>query len=35
VAPGSVVVNDVPDGKIVGGVPAKVIGDVTEENYYF
>ena len=30
VAPGAVVVKDVPPGKIVGGVPAKVIGDVKE-----
>jgi len=35
VAPGAVVVNDVPPNKIAAGVPAKVIGDVTEENYYF
>ena len=35
VAPGSVVVKDVPNGKIVGGIPAKVIGDVTEDNYHF
>ena len=35
VAPGAVVTKDVPDGKIVAGVPAKVIGDVTEENYLF
>ena len=35
VAPGSVVVKDVPDGKIVAGVPAKIIGDTTEENYHF
>ena len=35
VAPGSVVVKDVPDGKIVAGIPAKVIMDVTEESYQF
>lgn len=35
VAPGAVVVKDVPDYKIVAGVPAKIIGDVTDENYSF
>ena len=35
VAPGSVVVHDVPDKKIVSGIPAKVIGDVNEKNYNF
>ena len=35
VSPGAVVLNDVPDGKVVGGVPAKVIADVTEKNYNF
>ena len=35
VAPGSVVVKDVPDGKIVAGIPAKVIKDVTDDNYQF
>ncbi|MEA2099524.1 MAG: hypothetical protein U9P72_05265 [Campylobacterota bacterium] len=35
VAPGSVVVKDVPDGKIVAGIPAKVIMDVTDDNYQF
>lgn len=35
VAPGAVVVKDVPDFKIVAGVPAKIIGDVTEKNYQF
>lgn len=35
VAPGSVVTKDVPDGKVVAGVPAKIIKDVTNENYQF
>lgn len=35
VAPGAVVVKDVPASKIVAGVPARVIGDVTEGNYDF
>jgi serine O-acetyltransferase len=35
VAPGSVVLKDVPDGKIAGGVPAEIIGTVNEQNYYF
>ena len=35
VAPGAVVVKNVPDYKIVAGVPAKIIGDVTDENYQF
>jgi serine acetyltransferase len=35
IAPGSVVVHDVPDGKIVSGIPAKVIGEVNEDNYNF
>ena len=35
VGAGAVVVEDVPDGKIVAGVPAKIIGDVTETNYAF
>ena len=35
VAPGSVVVHDVPDKKIVSGIPAKVIGEVNEKNYNF
>ncbi|WP_270529867.1 acyltransferase [Limosilactobacillus vaginalis] len=30
VAAGSVVVNDVPEGAVVGGVPAKVIGSIDE-----
>lgn len=30
IAAGSLVNKDVPDGKIVGGVPAKVIGDVAD-----
>ena len=33
VAPGAVVISDVMDGKIAGGVPARIIGDVTERNY--
>lgn len=35
VAPGSVVINDVPSRKVVGGAPAMVIGDVTLDNYDF
>ena len=35
VAPGSVVVKDVPDKKVVAGVPAKILCDVTDENYRF
>jgi len=35
VAPGAVVVKDVPNDKIVAGVPAAVIGDVTDDNYNF
>lgn len=35
VAPGAVVVKDVPDRKIAAGVPAKIIGKTTEENYSF
>lgn len=35
VAPGAVVISDVPDGKIAAGVPAKIIGDVTNDNYHF
>ena len=35
VAPGAVVLHDVPDGKIAAGVPARIIGDVTDENYSF
>jgi serine acetyltransferase len=35
VAPGAVVVKDVPAYKIVTGVPAKVSGNVTNENYQF
>lgn len=30
IAAGSLVNKDVPDGKIVGGVPAKVIGEVSD-----
>ena len=30
IAAGSLVNKDVPDGKIVGGVPAKVIGEVAD-----
>lgn len=29
IAAGSLINKDIPDGKIVGGVPAKVIGDVS------
>lgn len=35
VGPGSLVLNDVPDGKVVGGVPAKVISNVNDKNYNF
>ncbi|KKL26886.1 hypothetical protein LCGC14_2390760 [marine sediment metagenome] len=35
VAPGAVVVKDVPDGVVVAGVPAKIIGKVTDANYDF
>ena len=35
VGAGAVVTKDVPAGKIVAGVPAKIIGDVTEESYFF
>jgi serine O-acetyltransferase len=35
VAPGAVVVDNVPNGAVVGGVPARVIGTVTDENYDF
>lgn len=35
VAPGAVVVKDVPSHKIAAGVPAAIIGDVTDVNYQF
>ena len=35
VAVGAVVVKDVPAYKIAAGVPARIIGDVTEKNYSF
>lgn len=35
VAAGAVVVKDVPDGVIAAGIPAKIIGKVTEENNRF
>lgn len=35
VAPGAVVVKDVPSRKIAAGVPARIIGDVTDEKYNF
>ena len=35
VAPGAMVAKDVPDWKIAAGVPAKIIGDVTDEKYKF
>ena len=35
VGAGAVVTKDVPAGKIVAGVPATIIGDVTEESYSF
>ena len=35
VAPGAAVVDlVVPDGKIAAGVPARIVGDVTDNNYY-
>lgn len=33
IAPNAVVNNSVPENKIVGGIPAKIIGDVTELDY--
>jgi len=35
VAPGAVVLEDVPAQKIAAGVPARIIGDVTDKNYQF
>lgn len=35
VAPGAIVLEDVPDKKIAAGVPAKIIGDATDDNYNF
>ncbi len=35
VAPGAVVVKDVPSRKISAGVPAKIIGEATDEKYKF
>jgi serine O-acetyltransferase len=35
VAPGSVVLIDVPPGKVAAGVPARIIADVTDDNYSF
>lgn len=35
IAPGAVVVRDVPSQKIAAGVPAKIIGDTNDEKYNF
>ena len=35
IAPGAIVFNDVPSGKIAGGIPAKIIGTVNKDNYDF
>jgi serine O-acetyltransferase len=35
VAPMALVMSDVPAGKIAAGIPATIIGDVTESNYQF
>ena len=35
VAPMALVLNDVPSKKVVAGIPAKIIGDVTENNSNF
>jgi serine O-acetyltransferase len=35
VGAGAVVTKDVPAGEIAAGVPAKIIGDVTEESNFF
>ena len=35
VAPGAVVINDVPDGMVAAGVPAKILGPTSDENYEF
>ena len=35
VAPGAIVLIDVPSKKIAAGVPAKIVGDVTDDNYDF
>ena len=35
IAPGAIVLIDVPPQKIAAGVPAKIVGDVTDDNYDF
>ena len=35
VAPGAVLVSDVEEGMVVAGVPARIVGKVTELNYNF
>ncbi len=35
VAPGAVVVKDVPARKVAAGVPSRIIGDVTDSNFQF
>lgn len=35
IAPGAVVIDDVPDGKVAAGVPARIVGSVSDENYDF
>jgi len=35
VAPGAVLVSDVEEGMVVAGVPARIVGKVTESNYNF
>jgi serine O-acetyltransferase len=35
VAPGAVVIDDVPDGMVAAGVPARIVGPASDENYDF